>query len=96
MSSKEESADGIAPETLRARARITEGGGLVIPEEFLRAMGVSAGDAVSLRLTDGELRVFSIRHGIKRAQEIVRRYIPEGRSLADELIAERRAEAERE
>ena len=33
---------------------------------------------------------------IKRAQEIVARYVPEGRSLADELIAERRAEAARE
>jgi len=29
---------------------------------------------------------------IKRAQELVRRYIPEGRSLDDELIAKRRAD----
>ena len=33
---------------------------------------------------------------LRRAQEIVAKYVPEGRSLVDELIAERRAEAARE
>jgi hypothetical protein len=33
---------------------------------------------------------------VRRAQEIVRKHVPEGVSLADELIAERRAEAARE
>ena len=33
---------------------------------------------------------------IKRAQDIVRKYIPKGVSLVDELIAERRHEAARE
>lgn len=33
---------------------------------------------------------------IRRAQEIVRRYVPQDRSLVDELIRERRAEARNE
>ncbi|MBD2233274.1 hypothetical protein [Phormidium tenue] len=33
---------------------------------------------------------------IAKIQAMVRRYVPEGRSLVDELIADRRAEAERE
>jgi hypothetical protein len=33
---------------------------------------------------------------IARIQAMVRRYVPEGHSLVDELIADRRAEAERE
>ena len=37
-----------------------------------------------------------IEKAIRRAQECVRRYIPEGVNLSDELIAERRAEARRE
>jgi vacuolar-type H+-ATPase subunit H len=37
-----------------------------------------------------------IKKAIRRAQERVRRYVPEGVNLADELIAERRAEARRE
>jgi hypothetical protein len=36
------------------------------------------------------------KKAIQRAQELVRRYIPEGVSLSDELIAERRAAARRE
>jgi len=32
---------------------------------------------------------------IAKIQAMVRRYVPEGRSLVDELIADRRAEAER-
>jgi hypothetical protein len=33
---------------------------------------------------------------IAKVQAMVRRYVPEGKSLVDELIADRRAEAERE
>jgi hypothetical protein len=33
---------------------------------------------------------------IAKIQAMVRRYVPEGHSLVDELIADRRAEAERE
>ena len=34
--------------------------------------------------------------GIRRAQELVRAYIPEGRRLSEELMADRRDEASRE
>jgi hypothetical protein len=39
---------------------------------------------------------FSRRQGIRRAQELVQSAIPPGRSLSEELIAERRLEAERD
>ena len=47
-------------------------------------------------LGDGEARVFSRREQLRRAQALVRKYVPENVSLVDELIAERRAEAARE
>jgi hypothetical protein len=37
-----------------------------------------------------------LKQRLKRAQESVRRYVKPGQSLADELIAERRAEARAE
>lgn len=37
-----------------------------------------------------------VKKAFRHAQERVRRYVPEGVSLSDELIAERRAEAQRE
>ena len=42
--------------------------------------------------TDDARRV-ALKHGINRAQELIRQYIPEGRNLADELIRKRQAEA---
>lgn len=58
-----------------------------------RALGVEEGDELVVRLEDGELRLSSRKTSLKRAQERVRRYVPEGVSLSDELIAERREEA---
>ena len=75
---------------------MTEGGRIVIPARFRRALGIDVGDEVNLELEDGELRLFSPARAIRRAQEIVRDHIPKDRSLAAELLAERRAEAARE
>jgi AbrB family looped-hinge helix DNA binding protein len=72
------------------KTKLAEGGRIVIPAEYRQALGLHVGDELILRLEDGEVRIFSSRQAIKRAQELVRRYIPQNRSLADELIAERR------
>ncbi len=76
----------------QVRAKITEGGRIVIPAEYRRALGLHTGDEVILSLEDGELHIFTPLQAIKHAQELVRRFIPQGRSLADELISERRLE----
>ena len=78
------------------RTTVGEGGRIVIPAEFRKALGLKAGDVVMLGLADDELRLVSLRDAIRRTQEMVRRSNPEGRSLVDELIAERRREAARE
>lgn len=75
---------------IEIRARVAEGGRIVIPAEYRQALGLHVGDDVILRLEDGEVRILTLQKAIQRAQELVRRYVPEGRSLADELIAERR------
>jgi hypothetical protein len=59
--------------------------------------GLSVGDVVVVEMKDGELRVRSLQAAVRQAQEMVCKYIPDpDRSLVDELIAERRAEAARE
>ena len=78
------------------RARIAAGGRIVIPVEYRRALGIQEGDEVILRLPDGEVRILSPQEAIKRAQDLVARYVAADRSLVDELIAERRRDAERE
>ena len=49
--------------------------------------------AARLEAEASELRFSTREAALQRAQERVKRYVPEGVSLADELIAERRNEA---
>ena len=45
-----------------------------------------------LMVDDGEVRIFTPQKAIRKAQELVSKYLPDERSLSDELIAERRFE----
>ncbi|MCD6567336.1 MAG: AbrB/MazE/SpoVT family DNA-binding domain-containing protein [Dehalococcoidia bacterium] len=77
------------------KTKIHEGGRLVIPATYRKALGLKPGDEVLLVLEDGEIRLVSMRQAVARAQTLLRRYIPKGRSLSEELIKERREEAAR-
>ncbi len=72
---------------------IRKGGVIQLPAEFLEAMGVAEGDQVQLALDGDVVRVLSRAAAIRELQDQVRRHVPEGMSLVDELLAERRAEA---
>jgi bifunctional DNA-binding transcriptional regulator/antitoxin component of YhaV-PrlF toxin-antitoxin module len=78
------------------RGKIVSGGRLQLPVDFRRALGLGDGDAVVMEMKDGELRVRPYREALARAREILRQYIPEDVILSEELIADRRAEAERD
>ena len=75
---------------------VGKGGVIRLPAAVLTSMGVAEGDQVQLALDGDIVRVLSRAAAIREAQELVRRYVPEGVSLVDELLAERRAEAARE
>ena len=74
------------------KTRLTEGGRVVIPVEYRQALGLQVGDELIMRLENGEVRIFTPRQAVKHAQELIRNYIPQGRFLSDELLAERRLE----
>ena len=75
---------------------VVNGGKLVIPAEFRRELGIEVGDMVIVDMVDGELRICTPSQAIKRAQAIVREFVPADLSLADQLITDRRTEAGRE
>ncbi len=68
---------------------IHKDGSIVMPSEYLKTLGLEPGDEVFLSLGDGEIRIVSIRQAVARAQTLVRRYIPQGRHLSEELIKDR-------
>lgn len=75
------------------RLKIGPGGRVIIPAEMREALGVAEGDSLLATLADGELRLLSTKSALKRAQALVRQYIPAGGpSVVDELIADRRRE----
>lgn len=73
-------------------AKIDSAGRLVLPAPYRKALGLNAGDDVLLSLEDDEVRIVSRDRAIRRAQELVAKYVPDDVSLVDELIAERRRE----
>ena len=74
------------------KTKLGQGGRIVLPTEFREALGVKVGDELIVSLKDDEIHVFTRRAAINRAQGMLKHIAP-GRSLADELIQERRAEA---
>lgn len=81
---------------LQARAQLGEKGRLVIPAAMRAALGIKPGDSVELRIEDHELRISTRRARIRRAQERIRQFVPEGVLLSEELSAERREAAKHE
>ena len=78
------------------RVTVTEGGNLEIPASFRDALGIATGDTLIMEMDAGELRLRSLSTAIRDVQAQVRALNPTGRILSEELIAERRCEAESE
>ena len=66
------------------------------PAAMREALGLAPVDDVLISLEAREIRLMPRDEAIRQAQAIVRELVPEGVSLADELIADRRREAARE
>ena len=75
-------------------AKLEEGGRVIIPAAYRKAVDIKPGDKLIITLEeDGTIRIIPPKTAIRQIRELVRKYIPEGRLLSEELIQERRAEA---
>ncbi len=75
------------------KSRIVSGGRLQIPADVRKALGLAVGDDVRLEVVDGELRVRSFKAALAHVRAMVREHVPDGVSLTEELMADRRAAA---
>ena len=76
--------------------RLNEEGRLVIPVALRKRLGFAPGLEILLQADPVGLRVYTRESAIRRLQTWVSRSVPTGQNLADELIAERRAESTKE
>ena len=81
---------------IEAHVSLGEKGRLVIPAIIREAMEVETGEELELHYENHELRITSRWGRLRQAQDRAQGYMEPGRSIVDELIAERRAEALKE
>jgi len=81
---------------VQANLTIAPNGRVVIPAHMRAQLGLQRGGKLLARLVDGTIILEPLDAAVRRAQAMVARYVEPGAPLVDELIAERRAAAERE
>ena len=69
-------------------------GRLVIPGSFRRELGIEPGTDLVARIDDGQL-ILETRENVERRLRARLAGVAKGRLLSEELIADRRAEAQR-
>jgi AbrB family looped-hinge helix DNA binding protein len=78
------------------KIKIGKGGRIVIPAELRKSLDMHMGEELLAEIEDGALKLYTCKQAIESVREQLAEYLPKGKSLADELIEERRNEARRE
>ena len=76
--------------------KLGTGGRIVIPSYYRKKLGIAVGDEVVMVLEGDSLRIMTPDQAVRRAQQLIRRHVPAGRHLSQELIEERRGESAHE
>ena len=78
------------------KVQVHSGGRFVLPAKLRKELQINTGDEIVLWLENGSIRLVPLHQAVKLAQQSVKRYIPEGTSLVDDLIQARREETSHE
>src|SRR5215472_7477684 len=65
--------------------RIRPDGSLPLPQEFVEALAAHPNARVFAKLENGEVKIISGEESMRRAQEIVRKYVPAGSNVVEEF-----------
>ena len=76
--------------------KMEKSGRVLIPAAIRRQLDLKEGTEVLLRVDEAGIHLGTRDQALARIHKRLRQYIPEGRVLSEELIQERRIEAERE
>jgi len=89
-------SESAASDPAVAWVRIDALGRLQIPASLMKTADIMGDEPVHVRASENKIEILSRRGALKRAHAIAKQFVPDGVSLVDELIAERRREAGRE
>jgi AbrB family looped-hinge helix DNA binding protein len=93
---KAKAAGSSDPTPMPGKIRVGPDGSAVIPAEVTNAISLKEGDTLFIRIHDGEIHLLTKTAVMRRVQSLVREFVPEGVSLVDELLEDRRREVEAE
>jgi len=80
----------------RAKVRVNSDRSVTVPSTLCEALGLKEGDVLFGRVQGDEIHLLTPAAVARHAQAIVRQFVPEGVSLVDELLEDRRREVEAE
>jgi bifunctional DNA-binding transcriptional regulator/antitoxin component of YhaV-PrlF toxin-antitoxin module len=80
----------------RAKVRVGPDRRVVLPAELSDALGLQPGAVLFARAGDDEILLLTREAVTRRVQALAREFVPEGVSLVDELLEDRRREVEAE
>jgi bifunctional DNA-binding transcriptional regulator/antitoxin component of YhaV-PrlF toxin-antitoxin module len=76
--------------------RVSGGRRIVLPAEACKQLKVGIGGTLIVDVSEGRVQLHSLETSLAEFRAALAKKVPPGVSIVDELIAERRAEAERE
>jgi AbrB family transcriptional regulator (stage V sporulation protein T) len=75
------------------RGKVSGAGRVVLPAELRKELGIKDGKDVIFSRTEYGIQVTTLDQAIRQSQEMIRRYIPKGVSLVDDLHETRRKDS---
>lgn len=78
------------------QVRVSDGRRIVLPPEACKSLKVEVGGTVIVDVSDGGVELHTVDSTVKHFRKLLATKVPPNVSIVDELLAERRAEAERE
>ena len=76
--------------------QVAENGRMNLPADVRRALGLNGPGRVILTQDENGVLLTTADHALKRIRALAAPFKPEGRSVVDELLADRREEASRD
>lgn len=74
--------------------RIGEGGRLIIPAVYRKALDLHPGDELIIRIENGELRLFRQSQALQRIRAAVKKTITKKINHVEEFLADRKQDSE--